>query len=59
MKMAEEIYCSSCKKRIANDTGTVTFMCPKCGKAEIIRCKHCREVAAKYECPECGFKGPN
>jgi len=34
-------------------------MCPKCGKYQIIRCKHCREIVAKYKCPECGFVGPN
>jgi hypothetical protein len=57
MKMAE--ICISCKKTIANTKGSARFTCPSCGKTLIIRCRHCREVAAKYECPECGFSGPN
>lgn len=55
----KRIVCSSCKKDVANDAGTAKFMCPKCGKSEVIRCRHCREIAAKYTCPECGFTGPN
>ena len=54
-----ELFCSTCKTKITNLTGTTRFMCPKCGKREIIRCKHCREIAAKYKCPECKFSGPN
>ncbi len=52
-------YCISCKKDIANDTGSVLFMCPSCGKFEIVRCSHCRSIVAQYKCPECGFVGPN
>jgi len=55
----EPLICSSCKKRITNESGSVRFKCPKCGKAEIVRCKHCRETVVKYKCPECGFVGPN
>jgi Zn-ribbon RNA-binding protein len=55
----EKPVCSSCKKRIANLKGTTRFMCPKCGKTEIVRCGHCREIVAKFKCPECGFLGPN
>ena len=55
----KQLTCSSCKKRITNSTGTTTFQCPSCGKAEITRCKHCREIATKYTCPNCGFTGPN
>ena len=51
--------CSSCKKNIANMTGTVRFLCPGCGKVEITRCIDCRKLAVKYKCPECGFEGPN
>jgi len=51
--------CSSCKKTLINTQGSVKFTCPNCGKGVIIRCKHCREIAAKYECSECGFTGPN
>jgi predicted RNA-binding Zn-ribbon protein involved in translation (DUF1610 family) len=57
--MTTKKTCISCKKDIANNTGTTTFMCPKCGKYEIVRCRHCREIAAKYTCPECRFSGPN
>ncbi len=57
--MEKEIKCSSCKVRIANSEGTARFMCPKCGKEEIIRCKHCRSTSAKYKCHSCGFEGPN
>ena len=55
----EKTTCSSCKKRIANNTGVVKFMCPECGKEEIIRCTSCRKNAAKYKCSNCGFIGPN
>lgn len=51
--------CSSCKKEIANDAGSAVFKCPKCSKGEVVRCKHCREIAVKYVCTECGFEGPN
>jgi predicted RNA-binding Zn-ribbon protein involved in translation (DUF1610 family) len=57
--MPENLVCISCKKRISNTEGSIKFMCPKCGKYQIIRCKHCREIVAKYKCPECGFVGPN
>ena len=50
--------CISCKRKIIN-TAAVKFSCPKCGKYEIVRCKHCREMAANYKCPSCGFEGPN
>lgn len=39
--------------------GDVSFMCPKCGKAKIVRTKHERKLATQYTCPECGFTGPN
>jgi predicted RNA-binding Zn-ribbon protein involved in translation (DUF1610 family) len=57
--MAEKITCLSCKKQVTNEAGSVKFMCPNCGKYEIVRCNHCRKIAAKYKCPECGFEGPN
>ncbi len=50
--------CMSCKKRITNTPGTAKFKCPECSDYDIIRCKHCREIAAKYKCPKCGFEGP-
>jgi len=43
-QMSEELHCSSCKKKITNDVGAVIFKCPKCGKTDIIRCRHCREI---------------
>ena len=57
--MAKEIKCNSCNKRVTNMNGVARFLCPKCGKHEIIRCAQCRKIAAKYACPECGFTGPN
>jgi predicted RNA-binding Zn-ribbon protein involved in translation (DUF1610 family) len=53
------IRCTSCKKELTNESGVVRFICPNCGKFEIIRCKDCRNLGIKYECPECGFTGPN
>ncbi len=50
--------CISCKKRVANDNGSVEFVCPQCKKYPIIRCSKCREIVAKFKCPECGFEGP-
>lgn len=55
----EKPVCSSCKRRVTNLEKTARFMCPKCGKYEIVRCGHCREIVAKYRCPGCGFEGPN
>lgn len=55
----EQLKCGSCKARITNLEGSAKFQCPSCGKSTIIRCKHCREIAAKYSCPECKFEGPN
>ncbi|MCK4670677.1 MAG: DUF1610 domain-containing protein [Nanoarchaeota archaeon] len=49
--------CSTCKQRITNTTGSVKFDCPNCGEVEIIRCGHCRSIAAGYKCPKCGFNG--
>jgi predicted RNA-binding Zn-ribbon protein involved in translation (DUF1610 family) len=57
--MSETVKCSSCKKNLANTKGTARFPCPKCGEAEITRCKHCREIVVPYKCPKCGFIGPN
>ncbi|GIU69969.1 MAG: RNA-binding protein [Candidatus Woesearchaeota archaeon] len=51
--------CISCKISLVNNKGATTFLCPNCGKYEIKRCGKCREIAAKYVCPECGFEGPN
>ena len=55
----QQLKCSSCKATITNLEGTAKFNCPNCGKFKIIRCKHCREIASKYSCPECKFEGPN
>lgn len=52
------LICSSCKREISNDGGVI-FTCPNCGKSKIVRCMHCRELAAKYVCENCGFEGPN
>lgn len=57
--MTDKQICNSCKMDISNNPGSALFLCPNCGKYKIIRCKHCREIVAKYKCPECGFIGPN
>ncbi|MCH8003439.1 MAG: RNA-binding protein [Nanoarchaeota archaeon] len=57
--LKEKVVCSSCKKNVANSKGTTVFNCPNCGKTEITRCIHCREIAAKYVCLSCSFEGPN
>ncbi|MEM3153968.1 MAG: zinc finger domain-containing protein [Candidatus Woesearchaeota archaeon] len=54
-----EKQCISCKKPMLGLTGVAKFKCPKCMKYEIIRCAHCRQIAAKYICPGCKFEGPN
>jgi len=60
IKMTEKtLKCNSCKKELLNDKGATIFKCPNCGKGEILRCYHCREIAAKYKCPLCSFEGPN
>lgn len=51
--------CTSTNTKVTNLTGTTKFMCPNCGKYEIIRSKKAREIVIKYKCPECGFEGPN
>jgi hypothetical protein len=55
----KELFCTSCKTKITNLVGSTRFPCPNCGKSEIVRCVHCRKIAAKYKCPKCGFIGPN
>lgn len=51
--------CNSCKKKIVNNVGSVSFPCPQCNKTVIVRCSHCRKTAVKYTCYECNFRGPN
>ncbi|MBI2652946.1 RNA-binding protein [Candidatus Woesearchaeota archaeon] len=55
----KQAVCSSCKKRISNTIGSTRFMCPRCAKVEVVRCNHCRQIAAKYKCNSCDFEGPN
>ncbi|HJN57343.1 MAG: zinc finger domain-containing protein [Candidatus Woesearchaeota archaeon] len=55
----EKLICSSCKKDVSNSEGTARFKCPSCGKSDITRCMHCREIVAKYTCSSCNFEGPN
>ncbi len=55
----ENKVCISTKKVIANDTGSVSFNCPSCGKFEINRSTFARQNAIKYTCPNCEFTGPN
>lgn len=51
--------CSSCNIELTNLVGSTSFKCPSCGKSDIFRCKHCREIGAKYTCSSCNFSGPN
>ena len=53
------VKCTSCNRSIVNDSGLARFMCPSCLKYELVRCKSCRNKAVKYNCPNCGFEGPN
>lgn len=55
----ENLKCLSCGRSITNDPGNAQFKCPQCSKFQIVRCLHCRKIAAQYNCPECGFEGPN
>ncbi|MBI4141661.1 RNA-binding protein [Candidatus Woesearchaeota archaeon] len=57
--MESKLVCISCKKLLSNNSGIARFLCPQCGKSEIVRCAHCRKIAAKYVCPQCNFEGPN
>ena len=57
--MAEKKFCGATKVSITNDTSSVTFPCPNCGKEEIIRSGQARKIVAKYKCSKCGFTGPN
>ncbi len=50
--------CSSCGRVIPPDDKPVVFLCPNCGKIEILRCSKCRKQSVRYTCPVCGFKGP-
>ena len=47
--------CVSCGRLTSQYT---RFMCPECGKGEIVRCYHCREINNTYRCTECNFVGP-
>ncbi|MAE13658.1 RNA-binding protein [Candidatus Woesearchaeota archaeon] len=57
--MNTQLMCVSCNTTLVNSKGGAVFPCPQCGKHQILRCKNCREIAAKYTCPECSFTGPN
>ena len=58
-KEPKDLICNSCKTKITNLVGSVSFSCPSCDEEEIIRCSHCRKIVAKYKCGACGFGGPN
>jgi Zn-ribbon RNA-binding protein len=55
----KDLKCTSCRVKILSSDASVRFMCPNCGKIEIIRCKKCRVESIPYTCSECGFEGPN
>ncbi|RLG48292.1 MAG: RNA-binding protein [Thermoproteota archaeon] len=54
----EALYCTSCGRRVTYQPSLVTFYCPNCGEALIVRCRICRQQANRYICPVCGFEGP-
>ncbi len=53
-----ELRCTTCNRNIVSDNDFVKFDCPSCLKAEIIRCKNCKNLSNEYVCPKCGFVGP-
>jgi len=55
----KNLKCVSCHRSLASAYPGVIFTCPSCGKVEIVRCNHCREIGAKYKCKSCNFEGPN
>ncbi len=54
---ADEHRCSSCGISLTT-RGSVTFVCPSCGKGIIGRCRQCRDQSVPYICRVCGFQGP-
>jgi len=50
--------CTSCSAEIAPRENATRFLCPNCGKGEIVRCEKCRKLSNVYKCPVCGYKGP-
>ncbi|MBS3160273.1 DUF1610 domain-containing protein [Candidatus Woesearchaeota archaeon] len=56
--MDKKLVCTSCKKEI-DKSGGIVFKCPNCLKQDIVRCRHCREIASRYMCASCSFSGPN
>ncbi|MFH1823317.1 MAG: zinc finger domain-containing protein [archaeon] len=50
------MQCTTCKKGLGK--GSVSFVCPSCGKEIIHRCSRCRNLSVKYTCSKCSFSGP-
>lgn len=59
LSMESKATCSSTNKRLTNEKGSVSFLCPQCGDYMIHRSKSARMIVATYTCPKCGFEGPN
>jgi predicted RNA-binding Zn-ribbon protein involved in translation (DUF1610 family) len=57
--MKQVLQCSSTKRELTNDQGSVVFKCPNCLKSDIVRSHQSRVLATKYVCPSCQFQGPN
>ncbi|MCD6557585.1 MAG: DUF1610 domain-containing protein [Candidatus Aenigmarchaeota archaeon] len=53
-----ELKCITCGVNIVSEDNFSKFLCPNCGKVEIIRCEKCRRKSNIYRCPKCGFEGP-
>lgn len=52
-----ENKCTSTKKNISNDVGSVKFPCPNCGEP-ITRSTQARQNVVPYKCAKCEFVGP-
>jgi predicted RNA-binding Zn-ribbon protein involved in translation (DUF1610 family) len=57
--MAKMKQSTATKTSVTNDAGSAAFLCPNCGKVEIVRTRNERENVVKYTCEACGFTGPN
>ncbi|MBU5557494.1 MAG: zinc finger domain-containing protein [Candidatus Aenigmatarchaeota archaeon] len=52
------LRCSTCGISLLGAEGFVKFNCPQCAGTTIIRCRRCKKLSNRYNCPACGFEGP-
>lgn len=50
--------CSTCGFDVTSKRNFTRFLCPSCGKGDIIRCSTCKTGSNEFVCSECGFVGP-